>query len=147
VTLSVVLDTSVVIKWFRQEEVLASQALALREAYLDGRVRVCVPTLLLYEVANLLIYKGELRTEEVQQALQSLFDLGLEFVPPTSPILQRAVEIARTYDSTAYDAVFVALAEALAASFVTADGRLARDLAGLSFVRFLGSPIELPGPQ
>ena len=28
----VVLDTSVVIKWFRQGEVLASQALALRDA-------------------------------------------------------------------------------------------------------------------
>ncbi len=31
----VVLDTSVVIKWFRQGEVLAEQAVALREAYLD----------------------------------------------------------------------------------------------------------------
>jgi hypothetical protein len=44
----VVLDTSVVIKWFRQGEVLASQALALRDAYLDGRIwsryRRCWPT-------------------------------------------------------------------------------------------------------
>jgi hypothetical protein len=31
----VVLDTSVILKWFRQEEVLADQALALRDAYLE----------------------------------------------------------------------------------------------------------------
>ena len=37
----VVLDTSVVIKWFRQGEVLAGQALQLRDDYLDGRIAPC----------------------------------------------------------------------------------------------------------
>jgi hypothetical protein len=45
-------DASVVIKWFRQGEVLAEQAVALREAYLDGQIEVTVPSLLTYELAN-----------------------------------------------------------------------------------------------
>ena len=32
----VVPDTSVIIKWFRQGEILGGQALALRAAYLEG---------------------------------------------------------------------------------------------------------------
>ena len=50
----VVPDSSVVIKWFRQGENLAEQALALRTGYLDGRIQLSVPTLLAYELTNVL---------------------------------------------------------------------------------------------
>jgi len=113
----VVLDTSVIIKWFRQEEVLAEKALALREAYLDGRLDVFLPALAIYELANVLRYKSELSTE----------------------LIRRSVEIARQYDETVYDAVFVALAESLGAPLITADEVLASKMAPLGFVRFLGT--------
>ena len=35
-----VLDSSVIVKWLRQEEILAREALALRQAYLDGKPRL-----------------------------------------------------------------------------------------------------------
>jgi len=133
----VVLDTSVVIKWFRQGEVLASQALALRDAYLDGRIGVSVPSLLAYELANVLRYKNDLTTHQVQKAVQSLFDMGLEWVLPSGTAMRRAVEIARVYETTVYDAAFAALAESLDATFVTADERLVRRLEALPFVCFL----------
>ena len=134
----VVLDTSVVIKWFRQGEVLASQALALRDAYLDGAITVLVPSLLVYELANVLRYKEDLTTEQVEEAVQSLFDMGLEFVPPLNAVMRRAVEIARACETTVYDAAFASLAESLEATFITADERLARKLEALSLVRLLG---------
>jgi predicted nucleic acid-binding protein len=135
---AVVLDTSVVIKWFRQGEVLAGQALALRDAYLDGHIMVSVPSLLAYELANVLHYKKDLTTDQVQQAVQSLFDMGLEWILPSSAVMRRAIEISRAYDTTVYDAAFAALAESLNAAFVTADERLVRRLEALPFVRFLG---------
>jgi predicted nucleic acid-binding protein len=135
----VVLDTSVVLKWFRQGEILAEHALSLRDGFLDGRLLVCAPTLLAYESANVLRYKGDLTTDQVEDAVQSLFDMGLEWVLPSAPVLRRAVIIARKFDATVYDAIFAALAEAYQATFVTADERLARRLASLRFVRFLGS--------
>jgi len=134
----VVLDTSVVIKWFRQGEVLAGPALALRDAYLDGQIAASAPSLLAYELANVLRYKSDLTPHQVQEAAQSLFDMGLELIPPSSAVMRRAVEIAHTCDTTVYDAAFAALAESLNAAFITADERLVRKLKTLPCVRFLG---------
>lgn len=131
-------DTSVVIKWFRQGEILAEQALALRAAYLAGHVQVSVPSLLAYELTNVLRYKDDLSTDWVEEAVQSLFDMGLEWAPPTAAMMRRATVIARASDTTVYDATFAALAESLEATFVTADQHLARRLAAWPFVRFLG---------
>jgi predicted nucleic acid-binding protein len=139
----VVLDTSVIIKWFRHGEVLAEPALALRDAYLDGQIEVTLPSLLAYELANVLHYKADLTTEQVQTAVGSLFYMGLGWVLPSSAVIERAVEIARTYDTTVYDATFAALAESLGATFVTADEHLVRRLEALSFVRFLGQAADL----
>jgi predicted nucleic acid-binding protein len=131
-------DTSVVIKWYRQGEILAKQALALRAAYLDGQLQVSVPSLLAYELANVLRYKDDLTTVQVEEAVESLFDMGLEWVPPSAAVMRRATVIARTADTTVYDAAFAALAESLEATFVTADEHLVRRLAAWPFVRFLG---------
>ena len=136
-TISLVLDTSVVLKWIRREEILAEQALGILRAYLAGRSRVIVPTLLAYEVANVLRYKSELTTVHVEIAIQNLFDLGLEWVPASPVITRRAVNIACAYDTSVYDAIFAALAENSGATLVTADARLARRLA-MSYVTFLG---------
>jgi len=135
---SVVLDTSVVIKWFRQGEVLASHALALRDAYLEGQVVVLVPSLLAYELANVLRYKNDLTRVQIEDAVQSLFDMRLEWVLPSAKVMRRAVVIARECDTTVHDAAFVALAEALNATFITADERLTRRLTAFPSVRFLG---------
>ena len=101
-----------------------------------GRRRV--PSLLAYELANGLRYKGDLTTAQVEEAIQSLFDMALEWEPPTPAMMRRAAVIARAADATVYDATFAALAESLVATFVTADERLVRRLEGWPFVIFLG---------
>ena len=74
-TQRLVVDTSVAVKWIRQEEVLADRALALLQSYLDGWRQISVPTLLGYEIANVLRYKNDLTTAQVETAIQALFDL------------------------------------------------------------------------
>jgi predicted nucleic acid-binding protein len=113
-------------------------ALALRVAYLDGRIRVSVPTLLAYELTNVLRYKDDLSTAQVEGAVQSLFEMGLEWAPPSSAVMRRSAVIARASGATVYDATFAALAENLDATFTTADRRLVRRLVSWPFVRFLG---------
>src|SRR5512136_2834574 len=100
---ALVLDTSVVVKWFRQGEVLAGPALKLRADYLDGQIAVFVPALLAYELANVLRYKTDLTAGQVQDAIRSLFDMGLEWVLPTSAAVRRATEIACACEATIYD--------------------------------------------
>jgi predicted nucleic acid-binding protein len=138
---AVVLDTSVIVKWFRQGEVLGDRALIVRDAYLAGQITVVVPSLMAYELANVLRYKDDLSALQVKNAVGSLFELGLEWIPPSNDGLRRAVEIAHTYETTAYDAAFAALAEGLDAAFLTADERLARRLDTLPFVHFLGEVV------
>jgi predicted nucleic acid-binding protein len=138
-----ILDTSVVIKWYRQGEVLAQQALVLRAAYLAGQAAVTVPSLLVYELTNVLRYKGDLSTNQVREAVQSLFDMNLYIIPPSLPVIHQAVDLARTYDTTLYDAAFIALAQELSAIFVTADERLMKRLTNLAFVHFLDEVIIL----
>jgi predicted nucleic acid-binding protein len=134
----VVLDTSVVLKWFRQGEALADRALALRTAYLDEQIQITVPFLLAYELASVLRYKGDPETARVQDAVTSLFDMGLEWVAPTERTMRRGVFLARECDLTLYDAAFVVLAEASDATLISADERLVRRLETRPFVRLLG---------
>lgn len=142
-TLRLVLDTSVVLKWIRQQEILANRALGLLQGYLDGWSQISVPALLGYEVANVLRYKADLTTEQVETAIQALFDLELDWIPPSPGVMRRAVVIAREHDTSVYDATFAALAESIEATFVTADERLVRQLRSLSHVTFLGE-LEVP---
>lgn len=141
--LSTVLDTSVFIKWFRQGEVLAEQALALRDAYLEGQTVIFMPSLVAYELANVMRYKGDLNIGRVQEVLQSLFDMSLEWIMSSNELMRLAVEIAYEYNITVYDSTFVALAKSLKASFITADRQLGNQLAKFSFVYFLGDVREI----
>jgi predicted nucleic acid-binding protein len=134
----VVLVTSVVIKWYRQGEVLARHALAVRDAYLMGQIRVSVPSLLAYGLANVFRDNRDLSTAQVQEAVQSVLDMRFEWVLPSTAVLLRAVEMARVFDATVYDSVFAALAESVGATFVSADERLCRRLASLDHVHVLG---------
>ena len=139
---SVVLDSSVVIKWFRRYEVLREQALELRQAYLDERLFIHVPDLLIYEIANVLRYKPDMNDTKVQQALQSLFDMkiGIEHIEPEATA--RVVEIAYSYGVTVYDAAFVALAEQLEADFITVDEELLQKLHGIPYAYHLADLIR-----
>jgi predicted nucleic acid-binding protein len=134
---SVVLDSSVVIKWFRRYEVLGEQALQLRQAYLDGHLFIHVPDLLIYEIANVLRYKPDMDETEVQQALQSLFDMKIRIEHIEPEATARAVEMAYSYNITVYDAVFAALAEQLEAHFITVDEELLQKLHSIPYVYHL----------
>jgi predicted nucleic acid-binding protein len=135
---NLVLDTSVVIKWLRQGEILADRALILREAYLSGQATISVPSLLIYELTNVLRCKRDLSTAQVQEAVRSLLGMELLILPPDEPLMRQAIESARTWNITIYDAAFVSLAGMIEATFVTADERLAKKLAAVPNVHFLG---------
>jgi predicted nucleic acid-binding protein len=132
-----VVDTSVIIKWYRQDEVDAEAALAVRSAYLTGDVQLVGPDLALTEFANVMRYMKDLSTEQVQQAVDSLFAMRLTWLTPTGAVLKRAVAIAREYETPVYDALFAAVAEELSALYVTADERFVKRVPELGYVRSL----------
>ena len=92
----------------------------------NATVGLHAPHLVDVEVAQALrryVRDGELARAEAAVALEDLRALDLER-HPHEPLLDRVWALRDNL--TAYDAVYVALAEALGATLVTCDGRLAR---------------------
>jgi len=95
----IILDASVVVKWFSEEE-YTEKALAIRERIRMGEERVIVPDLLLYELANALKYNPSFDANDVSDALTSIFDMDLEIVTPIPEIINLAVALAFDYNIT-----------------------------------------------
>ncbi|TMI44369.1 type II toxin-antitoxin system VapC family toxin [Candidatus Bathyarchaeota archaeon] len=133
---TLVLDASVATKWFVEEEG-TEKALGLRDAYLDGNVRLTAPDLLIYEVGNALNYNPKLSTTELVNSVQSLVEFDLELVPPSMDFITQTTKTARKYSLSAYDASYAALSELVATKLVTADRKLYEKLLPETRVYFL----------
>jgi len=130
---SVLLDSSVVLKWFRKDEIWREAALKLRETYLNGQMVIFVPDLLIYEIANVLRYKPDLTQLQVQEALTSLYDMKISIVEISQAVIMEAIQLAYFHAITVYDATFIATANYLKVPFITADDKLIQDLSKIPF--------------
>lgn len=131
-----VLDSSVVIKWFSDEED-SDKALAIREAYAEGTANITCPDLIIYEISNALRYNKSLKEKDVKDSVNSLISMGITIVVPTKQIIELSISIAYQHGITVYDASFIALAQELNFNYVTADDKLYGKIKQLSFVTLL----------
>ena len=131
-----VLDSSVVVKWFCQEE-NTDLALEFRKGHVNGYVNIAFPDLVIYEIANALRYNRKLTEDDVKNSVNSLNDLGVDIIVPTKKITESAISLAFEHDITLYDAYFVALAKELGFEFVTADDKLYNKIKKLKFAKLL----------
>ncbi len=120
--ISLVLDTSAVVKWFIEEEE-SSEMRRIRDLYLKGKIVIYIPLLLFIELANALRYIKGLTPIDVVNALKALSILHLNVVDSIE-VLDKAIEIAFNANITVYDAIYVALARATNSKLVTYDGEL-----------------------
>lgn len=117
----VVIDTSVVFKWFVAfgEEGLDDAARLLR-AHQHGSISLVAPSTMPVEVANTLRYA----VPSSEDAVALFGDFGLidiTLVEPTHQSLLAAMRRADETDLTVYDALFLQLAEQLECPLATAD--------------------------
>ncbi|MGB9741418.1 MAG: type II toxin-antitoxin system VapC family toxin [Candidatus Bathyarchaeia archaeon] len=131
----VVLDASVIAKWYLKEK-YSEQALKLRDNYISGHITIAAPTLLEYEVLNALKYSGTYSEQELTQIAYSLNKYGFEYWK-LDRIKDEIIKIACKYDITIYDASYLALATLLKAPFYTADEELLSKIAELKTAKHL----------
>jgi predicted nucleic acid-binding protein len=121
----IVVDSSVLIKWFKtKDEELLMEAQSLLQEVMNRPIEVQVPALLLYEVGSNLLLKTKLKPTAVESALEGLEALPFTVAPPATPLLKRAARLGREFDLTFYDASSLALAVVLDCPVITADRRL-----------------------
>ena len=118
----VVLDASVIVKWFN-EEIYTDNAVILKEKYLKKQFIIYEPSLLFYEVSNALRYNSELGEKDVVQAIQNLIDLQLKIVGIDKWFL-KSISLAYNHGITIYDSAYIALGLSLHAPIYTADEKL-----------------------
>jgi predicted nucleic acid-binding protein len=116
----IVLDSSVVVKWFSKEG-KSVEALAILDSYVHGEIELTASEILFCEVGNALRYKPDYDSDKLTDALLQLFSLHMKVTHLTEGLMKRAGEIAYDAKVTLYDALPVAIAEHKKAVCITAD--------------------------
>jgi len=119
----IVLDSSVLIKWFKQEEG-TEKALQLREAYINEKIEVAIPDLVFYELSNVLRYEESINKQQVQKAVQSLREMEFQVIAPFEEYTDEMIEESIQKDITVYDSAFYTLSKLLEAEMITSDQEL-----------------------
>lgn len=137
--MNLVVDASVVVKWF-VSETLTEEARLL----LSHRLKLHAPELLLAEYANVIWKK--VRREELAASPEyadALSDLSENVtLHPTGDLIERAMQIALDIDHPIYDCLYLACAGVTESTLITADEKLANKAAGSSLdleVRYIGA--------
>lgn len=121
----VVVDSSVVIKWFVTEP-LTPEAQRILDGYQAGTLNLLAPDLLVAEIGNVVWKKYRvhgLAKEDAEQIIAAFRELRIELVP-TAELLEEAFRIAMTYERTVYDSLYIALSVREQCIYITADERL-----------------------
>ena len=140
---TVVVDTSIAIKWVLREDD-SQTAFALLTEWTDRDFQVIAPALLAYEITNALhkrIRKGEISLNRAREALAEVLLIGLELDFSQDPAISiRAIELANQYGlSATYDPHYLALAEREGCEFWTADLKMWNAIKGkIDWVRYIG---------
>lgn len=131
----VVVDASVVVKWFVEE--YSEEANLLKDAYVSGLLDLAAPALLPYEVLNALKYSGHFGEDELKEVASILEDYQITLYIIEGDLGSKTVEIAMRKGLTIYDAAYVALADKLKTVLYTADEKLIRKVSDENLVKHI----------
>jgi predicted nucleic acid-binding protein len=121
---AIVVDASVALKLLRDEPGHAEACARLRKAVLAGDA-LLVPSLFWLEVVNVLAHRYRYPPPAVVEAAYELERLGLTTTEVGRPGVLAVIDAVTRTGVTAYDAAYLALAEATDGRLLTADARLA----------------------
>lgn len=121
-----VTDASAAAKWLFQEEPDAQQAVDLLSDYLRGRANLFGPPHLPVEILSIVrgrVISREISSQLGERYIRTYVALRIPTIHPDG-LIPLAYEYSMRYSISAYDAVYVALAQIEQAPLVTADTRL-----------------------
>ncbi len=132
-----VLDSSIIAKWFVQEED-SDKAVKIRDLFVRQKIRLSTITLARYELGNVLWKHPSKSLDNVREDFEALSQMALPTLDMEDPrVLTRVFQTARDLRVTFYDASFVASAALSKATLVTADQPLYEKVKGVGDVTLL----------
>jgi len=136
-----VIDGSVALKWRLRDEAATSQADALLEDFLAGKLELLTPTLFDYEIANALRVAVTRQRLSEQDAAAALADFAQYMIVryDFTGLASLTFYLSGQYQRSAYDSAYLALAQSQGVWFFTGDKRLFNAVGhALSWVKWLG---------
>lgn len=121
----IILDASVAVKWFTEEE-NTDLALKIRDRYFEDELMIYAPVLIIYEVENALRFKPDVNEDLVNEWVKDLLNMELELIAPSHELCTLSIDLSFEHGISVYDSVYLALAELLGAKVVTDDARFYR---------------------
>ncbi len=140
-----VVDASVGVP-FVHDEPASAEVSRLVHAFRRAGRRLMVPPLFWLEVLNVLGRRYRLGPDVLLEALAELDAAGIETVEFDRPMLLLALDAVVRHGLTAYDAAYLALAEAADAELLTADASLAAAAGARARLVGPGRMSEPPAP-
>jgi len=138
---TMILDASVLAKWFLPDEALVEQALAVRDAALRDEVDLAAPPVLWAETSHALVRahrRGRIISSDAQ-ALAERMEATRSLITIVDIPLNASVRIALRVGVSAYDAQYLACSLRMQRTVLTADrGMLERGVAAGFDVAWLG---------
>ena len=125
--IEIVPDASLVLRWHARDAEGWDSAEAFRRAFVAGTLDFTAPEHLKVEVIRVLqlgVRDRRYTAVDGIEYVEAFLAMPIEYVP-NDMLFRDAFRLATDYQMALYDALYVALAEALAVPFVTADRRLA----------------------
>lgn len=131
---SVVVDSSVIVKWITAEkENLLSEADKLLKDAQREQLDIVSPTLAVYEAGNAIRFKKFSQTEKII-CLENLYSLPIKYYTSNFEEAQLAIKIALEHKITYYDAVFIVLAQKLDSPLITANPKHQKRFPGVKVI-------------
>lgn len=125
--IEIVIDASVVVKWFIEENE-SDKAKFLRDKFIDGQIELFIPSLLYFEVMNALKYSKLFDPSELNDAGESLENYGFKVITIKNEIRECMIKIAVDHDMSIFDASYLGISIALGKIFCTADEKIIKKL-------------------
>ena len=136
-----VIDASVVLKWYLTDEELGVKAISLLGEYVSNELDILAPSLLEYEIMNGLMIaqkRGRIKEEKILSAIEGFDNLGIN-LRNLSHLYPQVILFCKTYNRSVYDASYMALALDEGISLITADEGLFNSIRkDLKWVKWLG---------
>jgi predicted nucleic acid-binding protein len=137
----VVLDASVILKWYLADEEYSQKALGLLYQYISNELDILAPALLEYEVVNGLLIaqkRGRIKEEKILTAIEGFIDLEIK-LKNLSHFYPRIIHYCKIYHRSVYDASYLAIADVEGITLITSDEGLYNTIKkDLKWVKWLG---------
>lgn len=122
----IVLDTSVAIKWFFEDESAHEKAISYLNHLANNSDNYIVPIIFHIEFTAVITRKSKWDKKFISNSLKTIFSLGINTAAIGEELATVAIKIACEYKLSFYDAIYLALAKSLSGKWLTADKNAAK---------------------